>query len=348
MLWAGMKPWKFQNGLPVYREFPPPPPLRYMIRTDSFVSCLEKPLSGEERTKLRDGFEKYSPHILYDSQYNGMKVQIWRDAGWFGEGLTRLYYGPDLEGRAGHERLRVMARHCIKQKWKKLGIWNDAWKIGDCREDRPDSSIGWMWEWDQERWKTERQQQMASFNSVYLNDVWIGPSEKPGDRVWMRPSKRPSDRVWPAADKETADEYALRLHIERRDATDVAQEQGDPPQEFARDPRESRITSRPWYQYELELAERSIRYSRITPSEKAAVGSWDLFQEVMRAVHQEVRDDWEQRGIWKDSWKAPGWRWGHESPSPEPEDINNLEFTPSEIDVLDSVQPNPPYPTRTD
>lgn len=37
-----------------------------------------------------------------------------------------------------------------------------------------------------------------------------------------------------------------------------------------------------------------------------------------------------------------GWKLRHESPSPEPEDLTNIEFTPSEIDALDSVPPPTP------
>lgn len=56
-----------------------------------------------------------------------------------------------------------------------------------------------------------------------------------------------------------------------------------------------------------------------------------------------VKRTWEERNDWKGGWgDQPGWKWSHESPSPELEDLTHIEFTPSEIDALDSVAPPTP------
>lgn len=40
-----------------------------------------------------------------------------------------------------------------------------------------------------------------------------------------------------------------------------------------------------------------------------------------------------------------GWKWNHESPSLEPEDLRKIEFTPSEIDALEAIPPSTPPPS---
>ena len=48
---------------------------------------------------------------------------------------------------------------------------------------------------------------------------------------------------------------------------------------------------------------------------------------------------------------VPGWKWRHESPSPEPEDLTplntmDMEFTPSEVDALEAIPAPTPPPER--
>lgn len=64
---------------------------------------------------------------------------------------------------------------------------------------------------------------------------------------------------------------------------------------------------------------------------------------------------WKEKGFWKDSWSnnlpqskdwrdLPGWKWRHESASPEPPDPDDMEFTPSEIDAMEAIRPPTPPP----
>ncbi|KAH6612281.1 hypothetical protein B0J18DRAFT_441753 [Chaetomium sp. MPI-SDFR-AT-0129] len=112
---------------------------------------------------------------------------------------------------------------------------------------------------------------------------------------------------------------------------------------------ESFITSRPWFLYALESFEFSERKERIPlqPDNRPVFG-----------LDGQVRKWWKERGDWKDDWVIPGekrllmvgWKWRHESPSPEPEDLsplitNEMDFTPSEVDALEAVwtpTPSPP------
>jgi hypothetical protein len=143
---------------------------------------------------------------------------------------------------------------------------------------------------------------------------------------------------WPAVDEESPDDRAPRLHLERRGTKDVTHELQAPERtrltEVRGNPCESLITSRPWYLYGLESEEKKIRYGRLPRAE------WKIYGLDLEAS---VKEEWKQKNDWKDGGAdKPGWKWRHESPSPEPGDLIDIEFRPSETDALDSVPPPPP------
>jgi hypothetical protein len=108
---------------------------------------------------------------------------------------------------------------------------------------------------------------------------------------------------------------------------------------------DSFITSRPWFMYRAEAIEETQRSLR-------------LFQNARRLYQfRSVRDQWRERGDWKEEWpwegrnELIGWKWRHESPSPEPEDHKRLDdptldLTPSEVDALEAVRPPTPRQQR--
>jgi hypothetical protein len=113
---------------------------------------------------------------------------------------------------------------------------------------------------------------------------------------------------------------------------------------------ESFIISRPWFLYSLECNEFSRRKDRIP---------WQQRGRPHPGGGNQVTIWWKERGDWQEDWEVPGkdrghpvaeWKWRHESPSPEPEDLSRLltdgmDFTPSEIDALEANRrPTPPPP----
>lgn len=105
----------------------------------------------------------------------------------------------------------------------------------------------------------------------------------------------------------------------------------------SRSAAESFITTRPWYTYALDEEEERIRLERIP---RRLHGYYNMDHEEL------VEERWRETGMWnhhKDGRKRPGWKWKHESPSPEPgQDISNLDLTPSEIDALEEIPPPTP------
>ncbi|EXJ78677.1 hypothetical protein A1O1_09079 [Capronia coronata CBS 617.96] len=121
-------------------------------------------------------------------------------------------------------------------------------------------------------------------------------------------------------------------------------------------------SSRPWFVWALEalvedtILPRDPKHNWLAGYEEARVN---------------VRARWKEQGYWKDSWTnsmphdarfgwspkaakkdepaaltdVPGWKSGHESPSPEPPEPNNMDFTPSEIDALEAIHTPPPSPS---
>ena len=138
---------------------------------------------------------------------------------------------------------------------------------------------------------------------------------------------------WPPEDKEYPDERAVRLYLEDKGRLPRKNGQSTP---MNPDTKEFFVTSRPWYRWALELEEEDTKLGRI--SEFAGTRR--------NMAETNVRARWEVTGDWKDSWHdTPGWKWKHESPSPEPEDPNDLDFSQSEVDALESIPPpTPPKP----
>lgn len=109
---------------------------------------------------------------------------------------------------------------------------------------------------------------------------------------------------------------------------------------------ESFIISRPWFNFSMERVEYQEREFRIPHQQRVQRDSGE---------DDQVTKWWKQRGDWGKDWELPGssgrplpgWKWRHESPSPEPEDLSILEtdevdYTPSEIDALDAIRPATP------
>lgn len=99
---------------------------------------------------------------------------------------------------------------------------------------------------------------------------------------------------------------------------------------------ESFITSRPWFVYQLEGAEFMTRQSRIPVQQRGRRNPGEDGPTTRR---------WKERGDWE-----PGWKWRHESPEPEEEDLtpiltDEMEYTPSEVDALEAIPPPSPTPS---
>jgi len=290
---------------------PATPTFRVQLTAEETDELVRRPLNNEELFRFRRGLRAYRPAHQFDVEAKKERERI-NDVSSNRDSMGRLVYrGPNIFRRAGSQRLDIMVRNSIRKRWEALGFWNPEWGIpimglrfGDNRH--PDE---WSWNWRTRPVRGKYQtkpfaEQVAS---------------------------------WPPRDEEHVDERAIRRYFENKGQWIETQAPSNPDtaitMEEEVDQNEARITTRPWYQWAIEVLEEAIKLSRTDDTGYAD----------REAAAVKIREQWKAKGDWKDSWgDSPGWRWKHESPSPEPEDPNEMDFSPSEIDALEAIQPPTP------
>ncbi|KAH0829794.1 hypothetical protein AYO21_06724 [Fonsecaea monophora] len=222
-----------------------------------------------------------------------------------------------------------MVRHSIKKRWQELGVWNPKWGVVPnshgryLNGDRPE-----FWEWHRK---------------------WRGTQRKFDSLPWEE-----QNGCWPVPDEEFEWERAIRMYLEREGHWSetlklVSTENGHQYDTDVVDDREFLITSRPWFVWALEAAEEEVKLRRLPM--QPTISAYE-------PARVNVMARWKEDGRWKDSWTdnttdyinppvwphLVGWKWRNESPSPEPADLNDMEFTPSEVDALEAIRPPTPRP----
>jgi len=292
---------------------------------DELNRLLDEPLNDRELDEaawfLEGQSRAYHPGARYDAEaeLERHRVERWARGA---SNATREYfvqYGPAAKGRAGRERVNIIARRNIRRRWQKLGVWNPEWGIPNRENDPQPSDKAWDWKWPWQHGDAAAE--------------WVG-----GDpRAMARNLGHPVTRALQLRRGLRWSEHSPvppRSHL----GADASASQA-----------ESFITSRPWFMFAVERSEEVERYRRL---------STNMRRSYMASKPPKLRDRWEKRGDWKPEWRDRassnfliGWKWRHESPSPEPEDLSGLEdlatleLTPSEADALEAVPPpSPPTP----
>jgi hypothetical protein len=105
-------------------------------------------------------------------------------------------------------------------------------------------------------------------------------------------------------------------------------------QEVTASQAESFILSRPWFDFVIEWAEEMTRYRRLSDDEQLS--------SPYRTAREQVIKWWKERGDWMERFDigngVTSWKWRHESPSPEPEDltpINKMKDSPLDTTDMD-------------
>lgn len=230
--------------------------------------------------------------------------------------LTRL-----LKYRIHKQRLHILARSGVRRRWQTFGVWNNDWGAVDCtKPNRRFSESECVLDDDGKPWAWD----------------WV---EKDIARDKTHPA-------WRAV-------RLLRAGL-RREEFPVPPPRHNLTSGSSASEKESFITSRPWFQFVISVNEENIRLSRLS---RAQLQRADL----SRSLFQIVRERWESKGLWRSSWdrRRPdgnaGWKWPHESPSPEPENYVNYDpdaldkhLSPSELDEYERIVPTPPNTPPTD
>lgn len=154
------------------------------------------------------------------------------------------------------------------------------------------------------------------------------------------------DRAYRDARELVARALRLRQNLRRGEYVPVLPRSHLGPDTTAAE-AEAFLISRPWFVFQIEVAEEKTRYRRLSVEDR---------RRYPYSAGNQVIKWWKERGDWRDEFNRTGtvtsWKWRHESPSPEPEDlapVNNMkdspldaaaemEFTPSEIDELETIE----------
>jgi hypothetical protein len=221
--------------------------------------------------------------------------------------------GPRLEmfrELNGARREGVIVRHNVKRRWEKLGVWNPQWGFAGRKMQPSDNFRRWTW--------------------------------------WWQPKGAADDgnRAYHDACELVARALRLRQNLRRGEHAPVL-----PRSRLGQDTTaaqaEAFLISRPWFVFQIEVAEEKTRYFRLSVEDQ---------RRYPYSARSQVIKWWKERGDWRDEFNrgnwVTAWKWRHESPSPEPEDlapINNMvdspldaaadmEFTPSEVDELETIE----------
>ena len=305
------------------RRFERDEPPRYVSSTPSPVPDVRGCLTPVEVGPLPDDLRAIMDRPIEDIEFNRITYNQLELA------LPRKFYYIEVKreedrldkysrtkttmfrGSDGIRRLGVMARHNVKRRWEKLGVWNPEWGFPGRKMQPSDDIIKWKWRWQQHD----------------LDGSGSG------------------DVKGPTAQQLVARALRLRQNL-RRGEKAPAIPRSHLKQDVTASEAELFIISRPWFIFQLEVSEECQRYERL---------SWEDQRRHPPAVFDQVIEWWKERGDWKEEFdrteRVTAWKWRHESPSPEPEDLTpiddmkdgplntmDMNFTPSEIDDLETIE----------
>jgi hypothetical protein len=215
-----------------------------------------------------------------------------------------------FRGLNGSRRQGVIVRHNVKRRWEKLGLWNPEWGFAGRKVQPNDNFRTWTW--------------------------------------WWQPNGAADDLDHAYRDRRELVARALRLRQNlRRGEHAPVLPRSRLGQDTTAAQAEAFLISRPWFIFQIEIAEERMRYGRLSVEDK---------RRYPYSARDQVIKWWKERGDWRDEFNrsdwVTAWKWQHESPSPEPEDLTpidhmkdspldaaaDMEFTPSEIDELQTIE----------
>lgn len=278
---------------------PPSPPTP--LQPQELKALLDRPFSQQELRSVSSLIRTLArpDHVYHDEVYR--EHARFQDSYW-DRGGPRPVMFRRLDGIM---REGVIARHLVKRRWEKLGVWNPKWGFAGRNMHPSDDFKSWTWWWQPEGWADHTGDDFATspWRTLVARAVQLRQNLHRGERAPLTPRS------------------SLTLEATAAEA-------------------EVFFFSRPWFVFAVEVAEECVRLDRLPDHERGRLPP---------ATNQVVKW-WTERGDWRDGLDK-SWKWPHESPSPEPEDLapaeamkdspldvaEEMEFTPSEIDELETI-----------
>ena len=210
----------------------------------------------------------------------------------------------------GIRRRGVIVRHLVKRRWEKLGVWNPKWGFAGRKVQPSDNFRRWTWRWQPDGAADDSNRAYRNARALVARALRLRQNLRRGEHAPVLPRSRLGQD------------------------TTAAQ-------------AEAFLISRPWFVFQIEMAEERMRYQRLSVEDE---------RRYPYSAQNQVIKWWKERGDWRDEFNrtnwVTAWKWRHESPSPEPEDLApvdnmkdsplnaaaEMEFTPSEIDELETIE----------
>ncbi|EFY89134.1 hypothetical protein MAC_04721 [Metarhizium acridum CQMa 102] len=289
------------------RDDPPP----YVSSTESSehedVDLIPRPRGGPMPEELKAIMEQPLTQDERD-EISGFMLKLTRpDDFYYAEAhreRSRLDRFPLPEiffrGLNGYRRQGVIVRHLVKRRWEKLGVWNPNWGFAGRKVQPSDNFKNWTWWWQPKGAADDPERRRKNGRELVARALQLRQNLRRGEHAPVLP----------------------RSHLGQD--TTAAQAEGF-------------LISRPWFVFQIEVAEENKRYNRLSLEDQ---------RRYPYSARNQVLKWWQERGD-----RAHAWKWRHESPSPEPEDLApvknmnsspldvaaDMEFTPSEIDEFETI-----------
>ncbi|KAF2241451.1 hypothetical protein BU26DRAFT_525276 [Trematosphaeria pertusa] len=226
--------------------------------------------------------------------------------------LNHRSRGPRPEmfrGLDGVRRQGVIVRHNVKRRWEKLGVWNPEWGFAGRKVQPNDNFRRWTWRWQPDGAADDLIRAYHDARELVARGLRLRQNLRRGEHAPVLPRSRLGQ------DTTTAQAEAF-------------------------------LISRPWFIFQIEVAEEKARYRRLSNEDR---------RRYSHSARDQVIEWWKERGDWRGEFNGndwvTSWKWRHESPSPEPEDLTpidnmkdspleatDMKFTPSEIDELETIK----------
>lgn len=267
------------------------------------LQTLERPLSDEEMESIATA----AHHLLSPAEV------------FYGDALRedqRMPFSESFRETVGLRRVGLVVRHVLKNHWRKLGVWNEAWGFAGRNVAPEDRYRDWRWPWEQQD-PEDREAVEENRKQLVLRGLRSRQHLSRGEHVPGPPL----------------------AHLEPDSSIEEA---------------ESFLISRPWFIFRLERFEDTMRNNRLDQATRL---------QYKGRLGPSVKEHWQERGEWRQEFgltpgfdieRVTSWKWQHESPSPEPEDLScitkplqpvslryyhdDLHFTPSEYDEIEVLE----------
>ena len=104
----------------------PTPTLQLRRTPHEIAEILREPLDNVELHLFRTNLTAYPVFRQFQIDSSKERERIYEALSRRDANYRPTYRGPDLIGRPGTQRVKVMIRNCVRKRWQALGVWNSA------------------------------------------------------------------------------------------------------------------------------------------------------------------------------------------------------------------------------